>query len=61
MSSCLLTVVVPVYGEEQTLPRFLAATRPVRSSVTEVVFIADPWRRAAGSTRRRRPQHSGNR
>ena len=45
MSSCLLSVVVPVYNEEQTLPRFLATIRPVLSAVTEdyeVIFIADP-------------------
>ena len=45
MSSCLLSVVVPVYNEEQTLPRFLATIRPVLASVTEdyeVIFIADP-------------------
>ena len=27
--SCLLSVVVPVYNEEQSLPRFLATIRPV--------------------------------
>jgi len=45
MSSCLLSVVVPVYNEEQTLPRFLATIRPVLAAVTEdyeVIFIADP-------------------
>jgi dolichol-phosphate mannosyltransferase len=43
--SCLLSVVVPVYNEEQTLPRFLAAIRPVIATVTEdyeVIFVADP-------------------
>jgi len=43
--SCLLSVVVPVYNEEQTLPRFLATIRPVLASVTqdyEIVFVADP-------------------
>ena len=42
---CLLSVVVPVYNEEQTLPRFLATIRPVLASVTqdyEIVFVADP-------------------
>jgi dolichol-phosphate mannosyltransferase len=42
---CLLSVVVPVYNEEQTLPRFLAAIRPVLSEVTddyEIIFVADP-------------------
>jgi dolichol-phosphate mannosyltransferase len=42
---CLLSVVVPVYNEEQSLPRFLAAIRPVLDSVTEdyeVIFVADP-------------------
>lgn len=41
----VLSVVVPVYNEEQTLPRFLAAIRPVLASVTEnyeVIFVADP-------------------
>ena len=43
--SCLLSVVVPVYNEEQTLPRFLATIRPVLATVTEdyeIVFVADP-------------------
>ncbi|HVZ73680.1 MAG TPA: glycosyltransferase family 2 protein [Polyangia bacterium] len=43
--SCLLSVVVPVYNEEQTLPKFLAAIRPVLSQVTEdyeIIFVADP-------------------
>jgi len=43
--SCLLSVVVPVYNEEQTLPRFLAAIRPVLAQVTEdyeIIFVADP-------------------
>ena len=43
--SCLLSVVVPVYNEEQTLPRFLATIRPVLASVTEdyeILFVADP-------------------
>ena len=41
----VLSVVVPVYNEEQTLPRFLAAIRPVLAAVTEdyeVIFVADP-------------------
>src|SRR5882724_2565689 len=43
--SCLLSIVVPVYNEEQTLPRFLAAIRPVLAEVTEdheIIFVADP-------------------
>lgn len=43
--SCLLSVVVPVYNEEQTLPKFLATIRPVLSQVTEdyeIIFVADP-------------------
>ena len=43
--SCLLSVVVPVYNEEQTLPRFLATIRPVLAEVTEdyeIIFVADP-------------------
>ena len=43
--SCLLSVVVPVYNEEQALPRFLATIRPVLATVTEdyeIVFVADP-------------------
>jgi glycosyltransferase involved in cell wall biosynthesis len=42
---CLLSIVVPVYNEEQTLPRFLAAIRPVLAEVTEdyeIIFVADP-------------------
>jgi glycosyltransferase involved in cell wall biosynthesis len=45
MTSRLLSVVVPVYNEEETLPRFLAALRPVLAQVTadyEVIFSADP-------------------
>lgn len=43
--SCLLSVVVPVYNEEQTLPKFLSTMRPVLSQVTEdyeIIFVADP-------------------
>jgi dolichol-phosphate mannosyltransferase len=43
--SCLLSVVVPVYNEEQTLPKFLAAIRPALAEVTEdyeIIFVADP-------------------
>jgi glycosyltransferase involved in cell wall biosynthesis len=43
--SCLLSIVVPVYNEEQTLPKFLAAIRPVLAEVTEdyeIIFVADP-------------------
>jgi glycosyltransferase involved in cell wall biosynthesis len=43
--ACLLSVVVPVYNEEQTLPRFLATIRPVLATVTEdyeIIFVADP-------------------
>ncbi len=42
-----LTIVVPVYNEEQTLPKFLAAMRPALASVTEdyeIIFCADPCR-----------------
>jgi dolichol-phosphate mannosyltransferase len=41
----LLSIVVPVYNEEQTLPKFLATMRPVLSQVTEdyeIIFVADP-------------------
>jgi len=43
--SYLLSIVVPVYNEEQTLPRFLAAVRPALAEVTEdyeIIFVADP-------------------
>lgn len=43
--SRLLSIVVPVYNEEQTLPRFLATIRPVLAEVTEdyeIIFVADP-------------------
>ncbi len=43
--SCLLSVVVPIYNEEQTLPKFLAAIRPALAEVTEdyeIIFIAEP-------------------
>jgi len=43
--SCLLSVVVPVYNEEQTIPKFLTAMRPVLAQVTEdyeIIFVADP-------------------
>src|SRR5262252_241110 len=43
--SCLLSIVVPVYNEEQTLPRFLATIRPVLAEVTEdyeIIFVLDP-------------------
>lgn len=43
--ACLLSVVVPVYNEEQTLPAFLAAIRPALAQVTEdyeILFVADP-------------------
>jgi dolichol-phosphate mannosyltransferase len=43
--SRLLSIVVPVYNEEQTLPKFLAAIRPVLAQVTEdyeIIFVADP-------------------
>ena len=45
MSSLLLSIVVPVYNEEQTLPKFLAAIRPALAEVTEdyeIIFVADP-------------------
>src|SRR5215831_10905569 len=43
--ACLLSIVVPVYNEEQTLPQFLATVRPVLAEVTEdyeIIFVADP-------------------
>jgi polyisoprenyl-phosphate glycosyltransferase len=43
--SSLLSIVVPVYNEEQTLPKFLAAIRPALAEVTEdyeIIFVADP-------------------
>jgi dolichol-phosphate mannosyltransferase len=43
--SSLLSIVVPVYNEEQTLPKFLAAIRPELARVTEdyeIIFVADP-------------------
>jgi dolichol-phosphate mannosyltransferase len=43
--SPLLSIVVPVYNEEQTLPKFLTTMRPVLSQVTEdyeIIFVADP-------------------
>src|SRR5437868_2536982 len=41
----LLSVVVPVYNEEQSLPKFLSTMRGVLSQVTEnyeIIFAADP-------------------
>jgi len=43
--SYVLSVIVPVYNEEDALPRFLATIRPVLAEVTEdyeIVFVADP-------------------
>ena len=43
--ACLLSIVVPIYNEEQTLPRFVATLRPILATVTEdyeIIFIADP-------------------
>jgi dolichol-phosphate mannosyltransferase len=43
--ACLLSIVVPVYNEEQSLPQFLATIRPVLAEVTEdyeIIFVADP-------------------
>ena len=43
--TCLLSIVVPVYNEEQALPTFLAAIRPVLAEVSEdyeIIFVADP-------------------
>src|ERR1043165_3887394 len=40
-----LSVVVPVYNEEQVLPKFLAAMTPVLSQISpdfEIIFAADP-------------------
>jgi dolichol-phosphate mannosyltransferase len=42
---CELSVVVPVYNEEQTLPRFLETIRPILDELTdqyEIIFAADP-------------------
>ena len=42
---CLLSIVVPVYNEEQTLPRFLEGIRAALQPVTqdyEIIFAADP-------------------
>jgi dolichol-phosphate mannosyltransferase len=42
---CLLSIVVPVYNEQQTLPRFLPQMRAALASVTEdyeIIFAADP-------------------
>jgi glycosyltransferase involved in cell wall biosynthesis len=41
----MLSIVVPVYNEEQTLGRFLAAARAAIEPVTgdyEIIFVADP-------------------
>jgi len=41
----MLSVVVPVYNEERTISRFLAATREALQSITgdyEIIFAADP-------------------
>jgi dolichol-phosphate mannosyltransferase len=43
--SCLLSIVVPVYNEQQTLPRFLERIRAALLPVTqdyEIIFAADP-------------------
>jgi dolichol-phosphate mannosyltransferase len=43
----LISLVVPVYNEEQTLPRFLAAARAALEQVGpdyEIIFCADPCR-----------------
>ena len=42
---CLLSIVVPVYNEQQTLPRFLDRMRAALLPVTqdyEIIFAADP-------------------
>ena len=42
---CLLSIVVPVYNEQQTLPRFLQTIRAALLPVTqdyEIIFAADP-------------------
>ena len=44
-SSPLLSIVVPVYNEEKTLPLFLQTIRPVLESITasyEIIFAMDP-------------------
>ena len=41
----MLSIVVPVYNEEQTIGKFLSATRAALASVTheyEIIFAADP-------------------
>jgi dolichol-phosphate mannosyltransferase len=43
--ACLLSIVVPVYNEQQTLPRFLEKMRAALAPVThdyEIIFAADP-------------------
>ncbi len=44
-SAPLLSIVVPVYNEESTIPRFLQAMRAALAEVTEdyeILFAADP-------------------
>lgn len=46
-SLCELSIVVPVYNEEQNLPEFFRRALPVFSSITnryEVIFVLDPCR-----------------
>jgi dolichol-phosphate mannosyltransferase len=41
----LLSIVVPVYGEEKNLPEFIAQVRPIVSTLTadfEIIFAMDP-------------------
>lgn len=43
----MLSIVVPVYNEEETIKRFLAATRAALQPITEeyeIIFAADPCR-----------------
>lgn len=46
-SACVLSVVIPVYNEEQNLPEFFRRALPIIGSVTpefEVIFVLDPCR-----------------
>ena len=44
---CDLSVIVPVYNEEQNLPEYFRRVLPVIESITanyEVIFVLDPCR-----------------
>jgi polyisoprenyl-phosphate glycosyltransferase len=46
-SGCVLSVVVPVYNEEENLPEFFRRAVPILQSVTtnyEIIFVLDPCR-----------------